>query len=53
MMKLKKSDILHINRCSGRKQSRDMIKDSCIKHTVVKNKKKYNRKNKHKLNTNG
>ena len=45
---LKQSDINKIKRDSGRKQSKEMIDSSCTKHTIVRNKKKYTRKNKHK-----
>jgi len=49
-MKLKQSDILHLNRCAGRKQSRNMMIESCIKHTIVRDKTRYTRKEKHKIN---
>ncbi len=45
---LKQSDINKIKRNAGRKQSKEMIDSSCTKHTIVRNKKKYTRKNKHK-----
>ena len=48
-MKLKKSDILHLNRCAGRRQSKAMLEGSCVKHTIVRDKTKYTRKSKHKL----
>ena len=47
-LKLKQSDINKIKRNAGRKQSKEMIDSSCTKHTIVRNKKKYTRKNKHK-----
>ena len=47
-IKLKQSDINKIKRDAGKRQSKEMIDNSCIKHTVVRNKKKYTRKNKHK-----
>jgi len=45
---LKQSDINKIKRNAGRRQAKEMIESSCTTHTVVRNKKKYTRKNKHK-----
>ncbi len=47
-IKLKQSDINKIKRDAGRRQAKEMIDSSCTKHNVVRNKKKYTRKNKHK-----
>ena len=47
-IKLKLSDINKIKRDAGRRQAREMMNDSSVKHTVRKNKKKYTRKYKHK-----
>ena len=44
---LKQSDINKIKRDAGRRQAREMMNSSSVKHTVRKNKKKYTRKNKH------
>ena len=45
---LKESDIKKIKHNSMIKHHKEMISSSCTKHTVIRNKKKYNRKNKHK-----
>ncbi len=45
---LKQTDIDKIKRDAGRRQAKEMIDSSCTRHTVVRNKKKYTRKNKHK-----
>ncbi len=47
-IKLKQSDIIKIKRRAMIKHHKEIIDSSCTVHTIVRNKKKYTRKNKHK-----